>query len=368
MVCPYCSTRNLPNAVVCTHCGVILKDGMAKQRRPKIKPKLPAAPRGLLSSFTYGSRRNKLASQIDRVLGDVQKQSEEQLNNGHSAAARVKIGIIELLRDEVEKSQHSFEQASQLGAMDDAAALNAMGIALARRGQTKFALERFARAIACDKRPIEPHINLAHALSQTGQPDNIEHAIEELRGVLATDPTNITALNRLGLALIDTGKPDEAIPYFSQVLSSNDSALKADAHNNLGIAHCYAGRIQEGRKEFMAALDIEPWHGHAMANLGILLLRDNKKEEAVEQLTLASHLDPESALVHTDLGYAFARDREMNVSIHEFREAILCSPHSPEPLYNLGKSYLDEDLPDHSERYLTRALQANPSLWQIHTT
>ncbi|HEX5322373.1 MAG TPA: tetratricopeptide repeat protein, partial [Capsulimonadaceae bacterium] len=281
MVCPYCSTRNLPNAVVCTHCGVILKDGKAKARRPKVKPKMPSAPRGLLSSLSYGSRRNKLASQIDHVLNDVQKRSEEQLNNGHSMSARIKIGIVELLRDEVEKSQHSFEQANQLGGTDDVAGLNAMGIALARRGQTKLALEKFARAIASDKKPVEPHINLAHALSQAGQPINIEHAIEELRAVLAVHPTNITALNRLGLALIDTGKPDEAIPYFTQVLGSKDQGLQADAHNNLGIAHCYAGRIQEGRREFQAALDIEPWHGHAVANLGILLLRDGKREEAI---------------------------------------------------------------------------------------
>ena len=66
----------------------------------------------------------------------------------------------------------------------------------------------------------------------------------------------------------------------------------AQAHNDLGIALCRQGRLEEGIRQFEQALTWRPDLPEAHSNLGVALARQGRRDEAVRQLTEALKLRP----------------------------------------------------------------------------
>ena len=350
MICPYCSTRNLPQSTACAHCGAILRgEATTKQaaKRP-LKPSriwrlvaigvatlvgaavggalahsaelplinyiIPGALIGaalvylvsggktLYLSNLYRARLVTLQRRINGALSSAQDRYEAELKKDASAPqTRLNLGVLQLLQDEIEKSVQTFQQAQRVGAAGADFDNNA-GVALARRGSLAQSRDMFQRAVSRNGNTPQPHANLARVLVASGDgvstesgPTPAERAMQELRGVLTLDAQNPAYFNRLGILLCLEGQPDQAEAQFSQALKLGGTSpdARADARCDLGVARFLGGHPREAAREFSAVLGADPGHARSLANLGMLQLLQGDIDAGLERLQNAAPAGPE---------------------------------------------------------------------------
>ncbi len=104
--------------------------------------------------------------------------------------------------------------------------------------------------------------------------------------------------------------------------------------------------------------------------LGRLDYSERRYVEAVEKLTKASKLDPQSTRVWDSLGLAFDMQGRMDQALEAFKKGanlnrVLAHP-SPWPPHDLGFLLLRMDAPKEAETLLREALRYDPHLAQAH--
>ncbi|MDD5656102.1 MAG: tetratricopeptide repeat protein [Elusimicrobia bacterium] len=117
---------------------------------------------------------------------------------------------------------------------------------------------------------------------------------------LAVDPGSVAAHVNLGNALVDGGKPREAIPHYQKALELRPASRYA--HNNLGTALQRCGRLDEAMGHFRQAIALKPDYGEARYNLASTLQMAGRIAEAEEQYRLAIRLNPGDIAAIYNLG------------------------------------------------------------------
>ncbi len=173
------------------------------------------------------------------------------------------------------------------------------------------------------------HNSLGMLLLLTGHPDeavaHVRKAVEiRLRGALESDPSHVPSYLDLGRVLLQTGRVDEAIADFRKAVELDP--VSAPAHSDLAGALAAKGRLDEALVELRAALESDSGYAPAYRNLGLVLARRGETDEAIGKLARALQLDPGYAEVHADLGnvlYAAGRTVE---ALAQWRAGIQSLP------------------------------------------
>ena len=69
----------------------------------------------------------------------------------------------------------------------------------------------------------------------------------------------------------------------------------AKAHNNWGVALVKTGRMQEAIEHYKQALQLDPNYPEAHSNLGVVLVQTGQTQEAIEHYKQALMLRPDYA-------------------------------------------------------------------------
>ncbi len=362
MVCPYCSFKNSPGAVICSQCGILLKLGKTSRLVPATSSGGGGLSllRGILPGNRLKGRHAALQGQITDAAAQIQERAEAELQDpAQAGAARLRLATLFLMGSEIEKSIHWFQQARQMGSADPEF-FNNVGVALARRGAAAQAGEMLMRAAQLGPGLVAPAANLAHLFLDTGadpDPAGAGAAIGELQRALRLEPKNPALYSRLGLVLCRERRYEEAVPQFKQAeaLAADDPAARADAQNNAGIALALCGDDPEAA--LTAALTSDPAHAPALTNLALARMGKTVTPAEIEKLTRAVHLDPANPAVRADYGYGLCRLGAINDGILALKEAMALNSHLWEACANLGKAYADADVFEAADRYAGRAFQ-----------
>ena len=130
-----------------------------------------------------------------------------------------------------------------------------------------------------------------------------EIALDELKQVIATDPTFGEAYNLRGLIYMRLGDSREAEESFKRAVAMNPR--DADALHNYGWLQCQVGRYQEANRSFEQAMS-NPLYGGRSKTLmaqGLCLARAGRLEEAESSLARSYELDAGNPIT----GYNLAR-------------------------------------------------------------
>lgn len=116
-----------------------------------------------------------------------------------------------------------------------------------------------------------------------GAEDLLERALELM-------PGHPQAMNMLGYVFWKRGEPKEGEQYYRASLKVNDS--DAYAHKGLGLCLVDQGLVDQGVGEVKRAIDLrrnwaEPYH-----DLGVILTKAKRYEEAWPLLDVAVKIDP----------------------------------------------------------------------------
>jgi tetratricopeptide (TPR) repeat protein len=243
---------------------------------------------------------------------------EEIGRNPKSPELLTLLGGIFFLDAKYPNSIVALKKAEKLAPLDEASRFTlAMGYVVIKRiGWARDELERLAADYP--RKPLYPYW-----LARLDYDDQkFPTAVERLRHALELDSGFMKAYDKLGLCLEALGRLDEAIETYRQAVELNRRTTPRWAWPplNLGTLLQKLGRFEEAEGYLREALGYDPKLAASHYQLGVVLERQKKPREAIEALTQASALDP-----------AF-----------------------PDPLYALGRVYRDIGDSERSREALRR--------------
>ena len=147
-----------------------------------------------------------------------------------------------------------------------------------------------------------------------------DEAVRQYAKALELDPEHAPSLFRTAALHTRRGDHDAAEGYWTRYAEATGGA--AGAWVNVGVAREVAGRPAEAEAAYRRALAADPTDGTARANLGMLLARDGRVQEASSQLSSAG-LSP--AAVHWHLAHAL-NDRDPAAAARHRRAAAGLDP------------------------------------------
>jgi Tfp pilus assembly protein PilF len=156
----------------------------------------------------------------------------------------------------------------------------------------------------------------------------------------------------------------------SRALWEHDLAVvpeSAIAHQGLAKAFAQEGKVEEARREYAAALALDPT-ARLHTEYGLFLGQHGRDAEALEQFQAALALSPESQVAHYNAGVVLVHQGKLNEAREQFAEVIRLNPDFGGGYYHLGVVLARQGKPCEAEEQFARALQNNPhhanTLWQ----
>jgi type IV pilus assembly protein PilF len=151
-----------------------------------------------------------------------------------------------------------------------------------------------------NRRRARIRLELASGYYQEGKP---EVALDELKQVMAADPTLGDAYNLRGLVYMRLGDNRQAEDSFRRALAINPR--DANAHHNQGWLQCQLGRFPEAMRSFEQAManPLYPDKPKTLMAQGLCQARAGQREEAERSLARSYELDAGNPIT----GYNLAR-------------------------------------------------------------
>jgi Flp pilus assembly protein TadD len=156
---------------------------------------------------------------------------------------------------------------------------------------------------------------------------------------LARNPDVWQGQYDLGIALVNTGQPAEAVAHFEQALRLNPRS--ADAHYNLANALAQLHRMPEAIRHYEEALRLQPASADAHCNLGNALLELGQTAAALEHFAAAVRLSPGTSDTHLNYANALTQTGHTGEAAAQFGEALRLQPNNGLAHYDYGTLLLN---------------------------
>ena len=157
-------------------------------------------------------------------------------------------------------------------------------------------------------------------------------------------------------------------------IEKNPSAWMA--HNNLGALLLKRGKVDEAIVHFQNALEIKPNEVGAEANLGNALLQKGRLDEAIAHYSTALQMRPADAEVHYNLGNTLLRKGQLEEAATHYQKALEIDPGYADAHNNLGILFFQQGKLAQAIAHYQKALELNPQdiqaranlAWALATT
>jgi protein O-mannosyl-transferase len=133
-------------------------------------------------------------------------------------------------------------------------------------------------------------------------------------------------------------------------------------HNNLGAVLEREGRHDEAKAHYLQALKYLPDYADAHKNLAIILEAEGKRDEAMAHYEAAIASRPDYAQAHNNLGTILADLGRHDEAIMHYRQALVSRPDYANAHANLGHELLVLGQTDEAYTHLVRAVALKPQL------
>lgn len=193
-------------------------------------------------------------------------------------------------------------------------------------------------------------------LERLGQRDDARLAFEK---ALQLNPSDAELSSLLGAFYINNDLIAEAEQFFNLVYGQDTIAPQS---------YFYRAKIASRKEELKEAIDLYRKaietsgnnYAEAYHNLGILLKRSNKTDEAIAAYEQAIKLRPNYESAWYNLGLAYRSQARNNEAISAYEKAILINPIATKSMYNLALLYADIGNNDRAIRLFENIIDVDP--------
>jgi tetratricopeptide (TPR) repeat protein len=213
-------------------------------------------------------------------------------------------------------------------------ALNSLCASHARLKQHTEALQYCQGAIKNKPDFVIAYYNSGRVLDELGR---IQEAMDMFREAIRLKPDYAPAYYDLGGDFYLQGSYDLALDYLQSAarFKPNDAEIQF----LLGSTFYKLKRYNEAFEAINKSIQIKPT-SFCFANLGVVLVAQNKFSRAIESFQESLKLDPEKADVHYWLGIAYYRTNKEKLALEHFEKAIFYKPDFADAHHGLGLLYL----------------------------
>jgi len=280
---------------------------------------------------------------------------------------------IYLLAQDLDRAEEQLQEAIVIEP-NNPQLLHDLGYILKRKENYPEALTMLFRALEWSPNKFEQYSEIGDAYVSMGDPDQ---ALLYLRKANQLDPTNALVCYNLGRAYFDLGQYRQAEAASRAALQHDPEMvhgrsniglnanlyrgwaylngghlqeaeqcfrknlfLVASSYGNLGRALHRQGKFEEGRQNFLRAIDLVPNSAEYWDLLGNSYMELNRLDEAQAALEKSVGFDPEWSLPHYDLGVIFSRIKgRENEAMKLFKHAIELDKEGFLPYYAIACLY-----------------------------
>jgi tetratricopeptide (TPR) repeat protein len=208
-----------------------------------------------------------------------------------------------------------------------------LGKVLLMQGNLSEAVVHFNELLEHKQGSAEVYYHLAVALSKQNKYDE---AIKCLARAIELDPKYPYARSGMGIILLATDRPNEAIEYLNEALRITTDQDKADVYANLGLAYNQLGKYEQALQNWTRAAELDPKYPDAHNNMGTVLAAAGRFDEAIVCFNKALRIDPNKAEVYANLGLVYNQLGKYEQAVRNWTRAVELKPNSAEVLNNLA--------------------------------
>jgi len=140
------------------------------------------------------------------------------------------------------------------------------------------------------------------------------------------------------------------------------------AYENLGGVLLKEGRAEQAEGQFEKALEINPRDVEALNELGVAMLREGRVDQAASQFRRALEIAPDKAETHINLGVAFLQQQKAEEAASHFQRALKVEPNNPLARENLAAALLQEGRGDEAIAQLKAAAEIRPGDAEVRSS
>jgi tetratricopeptide (TPR) repeat protein len=180
---------------------------------------------------------------------------------------------------------------------------------------------------------------------------------------------NYVAYEKLGEAFRDRGQLEDARDNYARAMAlapPGSPKYAAIICNNLGLILTRQGRTDEAAAQFAAAVRFNPGFAEAQGNLGNALASAGRLAEATEHYRAAVRLKPDFTEARVGLGSALLSQGQTSEAITHYWEALRIKPNIAEAYNGLGAALALQGEVDRAMNEYEKALQLRPDLATAH--
>ena len=167
-----------------------------------------------------------------------------------------------------------------------------------------------------------------------------------------------------GEAAYHAKKYDEATAIFGAYTERRPD--NAWGHYMLGLSAWKSGDFATSEQAFDKALIIDPRHVKSLVNSSRLFIDQKRHEDAIDRLTRASELDPESLEVSRLLARTYVSQGKTEDAIEAYRRVIELNESDAWSLNNLGLLFLEAQKADEALPLFAKASELRKDVAAFH--
>ena len=163
--------------------------------------------------------------------------------------------------------------------------------------------------------------------AEVDEPEEIPvHQLVNEASALLTDPDS-------------TANIQKAMGMLEQIIAENPNA--AYAHFNLGVGYQLMEDYERARREYQAAVNIDPELGHAWLYQGVLHENESRFDQAISNYRTGIRNNPENMELRVALIGLLRKQGDVDGAVAEAKKALKINANSLDVYNNMGLAYID---------------------------
>ncbi|HUR34776.1 MAG TPA: tetratricopeptide repeat protein [Vicinamibacterales bacterium] len=186
----------------------------------------------------------------------------------------------------------------------------------------------------------------------------LDEAIVRYQEFAGSEPANFDGQRKLATALLEAGRPADALPVLHRVvdLRPNDAA----AHHNLGYDLLQLGAFDRAQEQFRHALRLDADYAAAQYGLGLALWAGGRRNDSILSFRDAVRRWPASAESHYNLAAVLERNGDLDEAIDQYTRAVELNPSYVDANLSLGLIHAARGAHALAVERFRRVLQVQP--------
>ena len=205
--------------------------------------------------------------------------------------------------------------------------------------------------------PVNADVELWQGMVAEGLGDTTA-AVSHFRNAITLDPEAFRAYMALAQHYRSTKRPGEAVGVL--VEAQQNVEITAEVRRLLGWAELDRNRIDEGIKQFVQALEMEPRDSASQFGLAVAYRRNGRLEEAGAELEKVQALDAKFPGLPLEKGRLAEASGDMDAAVASYRQALGDSPNDTALKSRLGAVLVLTGQVDEAEKLLLQVIEAQP--------